>query len=272
MHYQFIKPSRVLSPFVKSYWILEIDKKPLHRVKQRIYSHACVELNLYYKARFELYTKTGKKILQPRVVISGQKKHYVDVSPTGNVGILSVIFHPHAAGLFFNLPINELTDQNLTLSELDKKSGLALEEQIQNAASNTKRISIVEQYLYNKIIENKLYDFKRINAGIQLINNKFGQTEVNSLSEMACLSLKQYERKFSAFVGMPPKRFLRTIRFQSAIYRKQLDNSISLTQLALDCGYYDQAHFTNEFKTFTGMLPKEFFKNENVLSDYFLQP
>jgi len=71
---------------------------------------------------------------------------------------------------------------------------------------------------------------------------------------------------------MPPKRFLRTIRFQSAIYRKQLDNTISLTQLAMDCGYYDQAHFTNEFKTFTGMLPKEFFKNENVLSDYFLQP
>ncbi|MCC5930133.1 MAG: helix-turn-helix domain-containing protein [Cyclobacteriaceae bacterium] len=42
-----------------------------------------------------------------------------------------------------------------------------------------------------------------------------------------------------------------------------------LTALALECGYYDQAHCINAFKTLSGMTPKQFFKEENVQSDFF---
>lgn len=85
----------------------------------------------------------------------------------------------------------------------------------------------------------------------------------------ACLSDKQFYRVFSEQVGISPKQFLRTIRLQQIFYLVQCNPQIELSELVYLCGYYDQAHFINDFKLQTGMSPANCFAKCNTSSDYF---
>jgi AraC-like DNA-binding protein len=60
---------------------------------------------------------------------------------------------------------------------------------------------------------------------------------------------------FREHVGMPPKLFLRVCRFQAATRSLHQGVGIPWAELALACGYYDQAHFANDFRAFSGIDP-----------------
>ncbi len=73
--------------------------------------------------------------------------------------------------------------------------------------------------------------------------------------------MRQFERKFKQFSGFSPKLFSRIIRFQSAI-KKYDDKKMPLTEIAYECGYYDQSHFIHDFKEFSGYSPMQYFSGK----------
>jgi AraC-like DNA-binding protein len=84
--------------------------------------------------------------------------------------------------------------------------------------------------------------------------------KVRDLASHFNLSERQFERKFSEYAGMSPKRFMRIVRFENAcnLYRNKLEKS--LTEIAYECGYFDQSHFIRDFKTFSGYEPGQYFR------------
>lgn len=107
-----------------------------------------------------------------------------------------------------------------------------------------------------------------------------GQVTVKELANEMCISNRTLERIFKKNVGIPPKDFLRIIRFQEVLKRLQNfqgKNEVSgekesLLQVAFELGYYDHAHLTNEFKKYSGILPSElslFFKTGISNGQYF---
>lgn len=70
-------------------------------------------------------------------------------------------------------------------------------------------------------------------------------------------------------IGITPKKYLKTIRLQYSLYLRSRDKMLNVTNLALESGYYDQAHFINEFKALTGFTPKQYFDNNAVYSDFY---
>ena len=82
-------------------------------------------------------------------------------------------------------------------------------------------------------------------------------TAVEALAQEAHVSNRTLERIFKENVGIPPKEFLRIVRFQEVLKRlRQTDVSEeSLLRVAFGLGYYDHAHLTNEFKKYAGILP-----------------
>ena len=57
----------------------------------------------------------------------------------------------------------------------------------------------------------------------------------------------------SSTVGLPPKVWCRVQRFQRAVQQLHAGGEVRWAELALDCGFYDQSHFANEFKAFSGV-------------------
>ena len=131
-----------------------------------------------------------------------------------------------------------------------------------NALTNSERIQIMSTFLEKKIEKVESRD-----AGMHLlinstIHNGF-KSDIITTAKAFSLSRRQFERRFKMLTGFSPKMYERIIRFQHASdeYNNQ---GKSLTQIALEYGYYDHSHFSNEFKKFSGYNPKDYFSGNAV--------
>jgi len=81
-------------------------------------------------------------------------------------------------------------------------------------------------------------------------------------------SERQFRRRFQEVVGIAPKAFARILRFQRAL--RVMERSDPLPA-ALECGYYDQAHFNRDFKAIAGESPAAYSSRRRPLADHFVR-
>lgn len=96
-----------------------------------------------------------------------------------------------------------------------------------------------------------------VHAAITLYQQK-GNAKIADLAEAQNLSPRQLERLFASDIGLSAKTLSRLIRFEEVCDRLYLEPGVSLSALAFDLGFADQAHLTREFRAFSRMTPKTF--------------
>jgi AraC-like DNA-binding protein len=80
-------------------------------------------------------------------------------------------------------------------------------------------------------------------------------TSVKAVTDVIGLSAKRFIERFKNEVGLTPKRYCRILRFQQAVRRAHRCPHVDWSQVAVDCGYFDQAHFIHDFRAFAGLTP-----------------
>ena len=261
--FSLIKPSPALAPFIKYYWILRIDITA--PVTERTIPVGCVHLT-FHRGN-QLYSPTVRQ-LQPHAFVCGQSNAYTDVISTGNIDMISVVFQPYAPRLFFRMPVKEVYGMNISVADLGDPLLSDLEKQITDTPDDARCIHLIENFLLKRLHSFSEYNIQRINATIREVNLQ-PQPTIHELAQTACLSDKQFNRIFTEYVGTTPKEFIRIIRLQRALYILQTQPHTSFTQLAYECGFYDQSHLIKEFKAFSGYTPGEYLAICNPYSDYF---
>ncbi len=267
--FKFYKPSKVLTAFVKQYWTLDLDNSSYLPEEQTIIPNGLIELFFNYGELFEYDLPKEQTPLKSRLLICGQNSFHYRIKPTGKVGLLSVMLKPEGAMMFFNMPLSELRNLTIPIDSIYSKETEILEDKILNSSNDKQRIEIVESYLISKIIEDKLFHHKRMTTCIENLKVKQSQVSVRELAECCCLSTKQFQRSFNEHIGIMPKDYLRVIRFQNVIHTKYLKPKLSITELAMECGFYDQSHLIRDFNQFSGYSPKKFFSISETYSDFF---
>lgn len=269
MQYFSAKPSPMLARYVKNYWALE-NCLPAGKVyHHRIIPTGLPDLSFYLRSRPRI-TETGKSF-ETASTLTGQQKAFYNLALTGQTTLFSVTFQPSGLAAFFPLPAKELFSLHVPLQHLLPTDRVRkTEDQLYEASSFEEQVRIVETFLIGLLRENTNdYPGERIAASIEKVNKTTGHIAVDQLAAEACYSRKQFERVFSAKVGISPGQFLRVVRFQHALHLQSVNPSHSLTQLSYMCGYYDQAHMINEFQKFSGLTPSQYFKDCAPISDYF---
>jgi len=79
---------------------------------------------------------------------------------------------------------------------------------------------------------------------------------VGMAAESCGLSIRGLERRFTREVGIGPKEVIRRFRLQEAAERLLREPATSCSQIALELGYFDQAHFIRDFKAVAGVSPE----------------
>jgi AraC-like DNA-binding protein len=93
---------------------------------------------------------------------------------------------------------------------------------------------------------------------MQKIKDTNGNLRIKELATSLAISQDPFEKRFRRVIGTSPKQFSNIVRLKHVIEGYQ--PALSLTDTALAAGYFDQAHFIKEFKSFTGQTPKDFFQ------------
>jgi AraC-like DNA-binding protein len=257
--FQIIKPSILLSPYIKQYWFLTVDN--VTQGSQRLIPIGCIGLTFH---RGDRIYSTSENNLLPVSFLSGQTTDYTDLVYSGTLSFISIIFQPVWAKAFFKVPMSELNNQKIDIRMLNDPQILELEKRLTDTMDNDACVSLIENFLLRRIYEH--YNHKRLTAVIESIND--GQSDISALAQTACLGYKQFKRIFTEYVGANPKDFLRIARFQRAVHMLQIQPQITLTQLADACDYYDMSHLIKELKEFSGYTPGEYLSLCDPYSDY----
>lgn len=252
MRYYTIPPPASLAQHVRCFWVLENDEAYIHRSM----ADGCVEMVFHYNGVFDeiMGDKTEPSFTSG---IHGQSRRVRRFIIDKGFGIFGVYLYPFALKQLFGLPAYTLSDEMPGMAAVLGKEGKALEERIMLAKNNCERVDIMARFF-----EKKVHGLENPNAAITAIINQVietkGMVDINRLADNCYLSRRQFERNFKEHAGFSPKLYARITRFQSAAKEYGVKNK-SLTQIAYDCGYYDQSHFIHDFKEFSGFHPKEYF-------------
>ncbi|RFS14376.1 AraC family transcriptional regulator [Emticicia sp. C21] len=255
MLYEQIAPPPSLTNYVKYFWIGEAPASQHHLFIHHATAASSAKLVFHYQGGFHEKSASGEIRKSFSSGIQGQSKIHTQFISSQSIGILGVEFYPYAIPLLFSLPATELTNQYIDLKTFFGNKGEVLEESIFLAQSTGQRVSILTQFLESLIKPAKK---THIIDAVQQLNKSKGNINLELFARQLPFSQRQFERLFKELVGFSPKSYLRILKFEKAL---PLIYSVdSFTSLALDAGYYDQAHFNHDFKEFTGLHPKDYLK------------
>lgn len=259
MQYFTIPPPKSLARYVRHFWVLEGDVAPGESFLHRTMADGCPELLFHYCGSLDRLDLRGENQNCFRSGIQGQTQEFKRFSTSHSLGLFGIYLYPYAIPELFGIAATEMANQMPDLQSLLGKDAAALEEQMVLAPDTASRLAIICNDLQRRIPD-KNNAPQGINETIAHIIDTKGMLNVAELASRNFLSTRQFERHFKTMSGFSPKLFSRIVRFQSALHENKANKS--LTEIAYDCGYYDQSHFIHDFKAFSGHHPMLYFSGK----------
>ncbi len=268
MIFQTYIPKFPLNQFVECL-IYHEGYQPEHSV-DRFLPDGNVEIiiDLDDKPKF-IYDNISLKEVQSvsRIWASGVRTEPISIHSGKDSAMLIVAFKRGMAYPFFPFPMNEIVDCVVD-GDLIWGSPLAdLREQVLVNKDSKKKFHLVEDFLKLEFISQFTLN-PCVEYALKKIIHEPDQLSLSKLSDKIGYSQKHFIKLFRDQVGITPKSYLKIMRFQKAITEIEQFSEIDWTQISHDCGFYDQAHFINDFKFFSGFTPEDYLKRKNNFLNY----
>lgn len=193
-------------------------------------------------------------VLQPRSVIVGPQLTRVTLDINKDHKAVRVGFHPGGLHRLMGISLSEMIDSNFDAVDIFGSEMNEVNARLQEALSFDDIKFIIEQFLLQKV--KGLKPALPFDTAMKELLHFNGNISIEKIASLSCLSLRQFERKCKDRIGLPPKLFARLVRFSKAYRLRENFPQLSWTNIAYECGYFDQAHFIRDFKEFAGVAPR----------------
>ena len=266
-------PHPALQDFVRHYYIIHIQldpKTPRDRLPQKPYPPSTEQCLYFYPFDRPHSVKTGNLSPEDATsgIIVGQPLTRMNITINPNYLMLKVSFQPGALFRLLGVPMHLLTDGHADLEAITGKAVKEVNERLPEATNYAAMIRLVEEFLLRKAAQcrQSVLPIDRV-ARHMLTSASYHQ--LDQLAHDACLSTRQFERKFRERLGVSPKLFTRIARFRRAYQLREADPVRSWIDIAYGCHYYDPNHLVKDFQQFAGASPSQLFAEEQVLQQFF---
>jgi len=234
-------PAQDLAYFVERYWIIHWDLRGQPPYMQETLPYPCVNLAIEKDRSGVFGVSTGKfaRLLEEKGMVFGVK------------------FRPGAFYPFVQWPVSRITNGSMLLQDAFGVDANPLETTILALDDNDKMIERVECFLRERLPEQD----ENVSLINQIVDYIIAHPEITRVDEVVSrlnLNKRALQRLFSQYVGVSPKWVIQRYRLHEAV--EKLDNGqiVDWPKLALELGYFDQAHFIKDFKTIVGRTPGEY--------------
>ena len=170
---------------------------------------------------------------------------------------VGVHFKPWGPAPFLPMPAGELCDRPVTLEDVwGRPTVAALRDRLATAAGPHEMLTLLEDQLMRLVCETAGLGLVRRTSSV--IAAATGAVAIGELCVAAGVSSTHLARRFKEVIGVTPKRLARAYRFPATVLAIDPAGPVDWAELAARAGYYDQAHFGNDFRTFTGLTPTRY--------------
>ncbi len=262
-------PGPPLGYFVENLWYYS-DLEVSHS-KEKLLPNGAIELILdLSEGPKKLYDNRdlSRSSNYRRAWISGMQPGYLVIGAESGSSMMGAHFRTGGAAPFFGFPISELTSSVVELDLIWKRQILALREQILQVPTIARKFDLLERYLLG-VARTRLEPDHTVAAALATLRT----WPVLSLRDLAAhlgISQRQMIARFDSRVGLTPKLTSRVFRFQKVLKKVHGNHDPDWADVAVDCGYYDQAHLIHEFQEFAGVSPGFYATHQSEYPDYLI--
>lgn len=170
---------------------------------------------------------------------------------------LEVRLTPFGARALFGVPMHELTNRVTELDDLLGRSAAELVDRLWDTPGWERRFDLLDDLIAARVAEAAPAS-EGVAWAWRRLRETQGKASVGGLVSELGWSHRRLIARFREQVGLPPKTVGRVIRFEQVSQLLRDTPEPRLAELALDCGYYDQAHLNRDFREFAGTTPGEY--------------
>ena len=174
------------------------------------------------------------------------------------VRLVGVHFKPWGMSPFVDMPAAELRDRWVPVDAVWRHSLDRIRNQVGDTASATETLRVVEEELRSRLTEAPSHGLDLVRYAGGRLESFHGAVLVGALTDATGVSATHLATQFKSHVGVTPKRVARIYRFARLILSVDALRPVDWSALAQAAGYFDQAHFSREFKEFTGHTPTQY--------------
>jgi AraC-like DNA-binding protein len=182
----------------------------------------------------------------------------------GALNIFGICFKTSGFYPFINSNLYEFKNHFWNLNETKLKFSSNFYNKLIETTTNEEIIEIVEKELYNNLLTDN-QQFNKFKEIFHYYENSKYSRDISEFCLKQKINIRKFERDFNKYIGISAKSYTSINRFQNSINQLLNKDFDKLSDIAYENGYYDQTHYINEFKKFTGNNPKKFDQQKNSL-------
>lgn len=193
----------------------------------------------------------------PAVLVHGVVTRLFRIELSGSGGVVGVRFRPGGFAALFNCDVSTLTDRVLPADDVIDPALVAELAGLVAMDDPEARVGTVVDVLVRSL-RAPSERFLRVARLVDEMRDDPDLVRVDQLPERCGWTVRTIQRMFHSDVGAGPKWVLGRFRLQEAALALEQQGAGDLAGLAASLGWYDQAHFTNEFRSIMGVTPGEY--------------
>jgi AraC-like DNA-binding protein len=269
MIYKKIAPCISLKPFIETFYVWEttIHHSVISKIESPPSGFASMVFN--YGDAYKVDNDKKGEITVPASFVTGQATKKYQLSLTGDLGMIGIVFKPSALYTLLGIPMYEFNDERVDLTDIFGNEANLLLQCIQDHPGHVQRIEILEKFLIT-LIHKSPRSQDRTDHIANLIHERHGVLSTQDLMKELYVCHRQFQRLFLLKVGVSAKYFARISRVSDLCARmaaKKWDIA-DWNDLVHHYGYYDQSHFIKEFTEFVRRAPSGYVRSNQELANY----
>lgn len=211
-------------------------------------------LEVYFDDPYRLSIDGGGFAPAPEAVVVGvSSRPSTRLLVAGPVHTFHVAFQPAGFHRLFGLNMSTVADAGVAVADLGLRAVEDLVEVIRSGTDFETRVRRCEAWFARRLASTAPEDAASRLA--RVIRRGGASAPVPELARRADLSTRQLQRRFVEQVGLAPKLYARTVRFDALMDARMRNPTETWTQLAQRFGYFDQAHLLRDAHEFAGVAP-----------------
>jgi AraC-like DNA-binding protein len=246
-------PAAPLNSFVRSLWYTNAPHVGHGRERILPTGRTQIILNLARDFLLDCPQDQCARPMPPSVVV-GARSVFEIVDTSDMADLIGIVFHPGGLAPLASEAADLFSNRSLPLEDAWGTPARVLRDRLRELSTPQDRLNCLEQFLLT-YFAHRLACLRRreVDFALSRFARSPGISSVGETARQIGWSERHFSQVFREQVGFTPKVWCRIQRFQRAVGQLHAGVDVRWAELALECGYYDQSHFANEFRAFSGV-------------------